>query len=302
MKNQLTLAMFLAYCLAVFLGSSVKVAAAPTIPNPSFEVPGHTDSNPFIILPSGSTYITGWTVGGAGVDYFRADGNPLFAADGLYSVNYVRGPGGGSLSTIISGLVAGTEYDLSFDVIQRDLGAGTALTVMVDSTSQTYINTASDVWQRQHLLFIAGGSTASLTFAGPATGALDSAFAHVDNVAIASIFPFEGFFPPVDNLPTLNRVNAGRAIPVKFSLGGDEGLSIFAPGYPKSQAISWASSVPVDDIEETVTPGASALSYDATTDRYTYVWKTDKAWAGTCRQLIVKLKDNSEHRANFDFR
>jgi hypothetical protein len=190
MNNQLTLAMFLACCLAVFLGSSVMVAATPTIPNPSFEVPGHTDSNPFLILLSGSTYITGWTVGGAGVDYFRADVNPLFATDGLYSVNYVRGPGGGgSLSTIISGLVAGTEYDLSFDVIQRDLGAGTALTVMVDSTSQTYINTASNVWQQQHLLFIAGGSTASLTLAGPATGALDSAFAHVDNVAIASIPP-----------------------------------------------------------------------------------------------------------------
>ena len=212
MKNQLTLAILLACCLAVFLGSSVNVAATPTIPNPSFEEPGHTDSNPFIILFSGSTYITGWTVGGAGVDYFRADVNSLFATDGLYSVNYVRGPGGGgSLSTVISGLVAGTEYDLSFDVIQRDLGAGTALTVMVDSTSQTYINTASDVWQRQHLLFIAGGSTASLTFAGPATGALDSAFAHVDNVVIASILPADadedGVLDDEDNCPLHANLN-----------------------------------------------------------------------------------------------
>jgi Concanavalin A-like lectin/glucanases superfamily len=115
------------------------------------------------------------------------------------------------------------------------------------------------------------------------------------------VYTFQGFFPPVDNLPTVNRVNAGRAIPVKFSLGGDEGLSIFAPGYPKSQAISCASSVTIDLIEETVTAAASALSYDAATDTYMYVWKTDKAWAGTCRQLIVKLKDNSEHWANFDF-
>jgi hypothetical protein len=42
-------------------------------------------------------------------------------------------------------------------------------------------------------------------------------------------------------------------------------------------------------------------TYDPNTDTYTYVWKTNKAWAGTCRQLLVKLKDNSEHRANFDF-
>jgi hypothetical protein len=116
------------------------------------------------------------------------------------------------------------------------------------------------------------------------------------------VYAFEGFFPPVDNPPVLNRVNAGRAIPVKFSLEGDQGLSIFAPDYPKSQVISCASAVPVDEIEETVTAGGSGLSYDPNTDTYTYVWKTNKAWAGTCRQLIVKLKDNSEHRANFDFK
>jgi hypothetical protein len=115
------------------------------------------------------------------------------------------------------------------------------------------------------------------------------------------VYAFEGFFPPVDNLPTLNRVNAGRAIPLKFSLGGDEGLSVFAPGYPKSKAIPCDPTDPVDDIEETVTAGGSALSYDAATGTYTYVWKTDRAWAGTCRQLIVKLKDNSEHLADFRF-
>ena len=46
------------------------------------------------------------------------------------------------------------------------------------------------------------------------------------------IFNWSGFFQPVDNLPTLNVVKAGSAVPVKFGLGGDKGLSIFAPGYP----------------------------------------------------------------------
>ena len=36
--------------------------------------------------------------------------------------------------------------------------------------------------------------------------------------------------------------------------------------------------------------------------QYVYVWKTDKAWSGTCRQLVVKLSDNTEHRANFRFK
>jgi hypothetical protein len=29
------------------------------------------------------------------------------------------------------------------------------------------------------------------------------------------------------------------------------------------------------------------------------VWKTDKAWAGTNRQLVVKLADGTSHVANF---
>ena len=51
----------------------------------------------------------------------------------------------------------------------------------------------------------------------------------------------------------------------------------------------------------TDTPGKSGLSYDATTDTYTYVWKTDKAWAGTCRRLIVSFGDGSVRTADFAF-
>jgi hypothetical protein len=36
------------------------------------------------------------------------------------------------------------------------------------------------------------------------------------------VFPFRGFFQPVDNL-ALNVAKAGSGIPVKFSLGGDKG-------------------------------------------------------------------------------
>ena len=46
----------------------------------------------------------------------------------------------------------------------------------------------------------------------------------------------------------------------------------------------------------------SNLSYDATSDQYIYVWKTENSWAGTCRQLIVRLNDGSERVAFFKFR
>lgn len=115
-------------------------------------------------------------------------------------------------------------------------------------------------------------------------------------------YNFAGFFQPVDNLPALNVVQAGRAIPVKFSLSGDKGLGIFAPGSPSSGPIACNSSDPAVDLEETVTAGGSSLSYDPSSDRYIYVWKTDAAWAGTCRQLVLELNDGSIHRANFKFK
>jgi hypothetical protein len=93
---------------------------------------------------------------------------------------------------------------------------------------------------------------------------------------------------------------------VKFSLGGARGLDVLADGYPRSVRIPCDAAAPVDAIEQTATPGASALTYDAATGRYAYVWQTGKAWAtepvGPCRQLVVKLRDGSEHRAKFRFR
>jgi len=79
-------------------------------------------------------------------------------------------------------------------------------------------------------------------------------------------------------------------------------LGIFAPGSPSSGPIACNSSDPAVDLTETVTAGGSSLSYDPTTDRYIYVWKTDPSWAGTCRQLVVELNDGTIHRANFRFK
>jgi predicted extracellular nuclease len=115
-------------------------------------------------------------------------------------------------------------------------------------------------------------------------------------------YAFTGFLQPIDNDPVFNVAKAGSSFPVKFKLGGDQGLNIFLSGYPISQQISCDSSAPLDDIEQTVTAGGSSLSYDATTDTYSYVWKTSRSWAGTCRELVVILKDGSIHTAHFQFK
>jgi len=124
----------------------------------------------------------------------------------------------------------------------------------------------------------------------------DSVFA----VNVQPKFEFTGLFQPID-LDKLNTVKAGSAIPVKFSLNGNQGLDIFVAGSPSSATVGCDTQEPVDSIEQTVTAGKSALSYDATADQYVYVWKTDKAWSGTCRQLNVALSDGSVHAADFKF-
>ena len=113
--------------------------------------------------------------------------------------------------------------------------------------------------------------------------------------------PFAGFFQPIGGLPTLNTVNAGQTVPVQFSLSGAQGLGVIAGGFPRSAAIACDSRALVTGADPTSTPGKSTLSYDATTDTYTYPWRTDKNWAGTCRQLVVKLADGTFHHANFRF-
>jgi hypothetical protein len=115
------------------------------------------------------------------------------------------------------------------------------------------------------------------------------------------VYAFNGFYQPVNNEPVVNTTKAGSAIPVKFSLGGDKGLNVFQSGYPTQVAHNCQSGAPTDQIEQTVTAGNSSLSYDSTSNIYTYVWKTDKTWAVTCRELTLRFRDGTTAKAAFGF-
>jgi len=112
-------------------------------------------------------------------------------------------------------------------------------------------------------------------------------------------WPYSGFYQPVDN-GMLNDAKAGSAIPVKFSLGSDQGLGIMADASPASHRVTCDTNTPIDAIEETVTAGGSSLSFGG--NQYVYVWKTDKSWAGTCRELLLTLDDATVHKATFRFK
>ena len=150
-------------------------------------------------------------------------------------------------------------------------------------------------------LALTGGTSNGVgSFTAACTGALDKA----DNPGSASAtyevqYDYSGFFSPVDNLPIVNSVKAGQAVPVKFRLAGDFGLDVLLVT-PQSQSVGCSSALPVDAIEQTVVAGSSSLSYDPLTSLYSYVWKTDKSFKG-CRSLIITLDDETVHTAFFKF-
>jgi len=115
----------------------------------------------------------------------------------------------------------------------------------------------------------------------------------------AANYAFTGFFAPVDNPPAMNSAAAGAAVPVKFSLRGDQTLAVL-DGTPSSTPIACGATATAHAVD-TMAAASSSFSYDASSDQYVYVWKTDKTWVETCRQLVIKLADGTLHRANFKF-
>jgi hypothetical protein len=121
----------------------------------------------------------------------------------------------------------------------------------------------------------------------------------------------EGFFGSVADEPSLNVAKPGSNQPMVFSLGGDHGLDILASGAPYSRMVDCNTLKTVDPASPFITPrpipvpaetaGNSGLTYDPTQDRYTYPWKTDKAWDGTCREFVLTRTDGVQHRAYFRF-
>jgi hypothetical protein len=115
-------------------------------------------------------------------------------------------------------------------------------------------------------------------------------------------YGFQGFKTPVDNPPVINVTKAGSTIPIKWSLIDRNGQFISDLNVVtsvSSERIPCASAV-TDVIEETVTPALTPLTY--ANNQFVYTWKTDKAWAGTCRRVFVALLDGTARYADFQLK
>ena len=126
-------------------------------------------------------------------------------------------------------------------------------------------------------------------------------------------YKWSGFFQPIDvfnndaSVATVsdktawNSAKAGSAIPVKFSLSGNQGLNILAAGSPTTSPAKCPGWTANFDPIETLAGTTSGLKYDAIADQYNYTWKTSSALVGTCQRLEVKLVDGTSHYAFFKF-
>jgi hypothetical protein len=93
--------------------------------------------------------------------------------------------------------------------------------------------------------------------------------------------------------PAFNSVRAGEGVAVKIFLGGDRGLDVLDPSY-----------VTVDCETGAVQSGGGTvgrLSYNASQERYTFLWPTDRSQAGTCGHLVLALRDGTRHEVWFRF-
>jgi hypothetical protein len=118
-------------------------------------------------------------------------------------------------------------------------------------------------------------------------------------VTYSVAYDFDGFLWPVRNLPNVNRWKAGVPVPIRFSLHGYRGPRPEADGYPRSQRCGGGDNEQVARASQG--KKKPAFEYDRRSDRYMLLWKTDKKWAGTCRELVLKLDDGSVHTARFEF-
>lgn len=171
--------------LSISMMGGTAYASTVQIENGSFEQPG-TFTGTFQTLAAGSTGITGWTVGGAGVDHIRTYWE---AADGGYSLD-MNAADPGTISQQVDNLLVGEIYTVTFEMAANpDRGpAIKQLEASIDGFSGVFEadgtgRTRTDMgWSERSFKFLATSSSELLTFGGVGAGAWG---ATLDNISIA---------------------------------------------------------------------------------------------------------------------
>ena len=232
------------------------------------------------------------TSAGSGVASYQ--GAQTFTTSGTPSYS-------GTATDAVGNVSAATTGSVKVDATAPSVAFASCPTSVILGTAQSLGWTASD--GQSGLSSAASGSvTLPTSTVGPktVTTTATDAVGHATTASctVNVIYAFRGFLAPVDNLPIVNTAKAGSAVPLKFSLSGNQGLGILAAGSPTVTRYTCAAGAPSGDLGVLATFSNSGLQYDATSDTYNYVWKTSSTMVG-CYQVDVKLIDGTSHVANF---
>lgn len=239
-----------------------------------------------------------------------------------YDFTKSSGTAEGSAVTVSSGSVSDVAGNTTtaissaafkIDLTNPTVTCGAAPTFTLGEAGRTVSATVADSISGPAATAVTGTAATSAVGPGTAqvTGYDNAGRSTVASCAYSVIYPWSGFFQPIDTTAgkgkdstvtadtIFNKVRAGSGVPVKFNLGGDRGLNIFAANYPAVQKVSCVTAAPTDLLEET-TSAPSGLKYDSLTGQYNYTWKTLSSQAGTCLRLQVKFIDGESYYAFFN--
>ncbi|MFA9430510.1 M36 family metallopeptidase [Egicoccus sp. AB-alg2] len=163
---------------------------------------------------------------------------------------------------------------------------------------------------------LTGGENYCTLWASFARRGLGYSASSVDNSRAAAVEGFDThpdcmrpFLAPGGAVGELTTRTAGDVVPLRFDLGSNQGLDVFASNSPFSRQVDCDTLAVVSEGEHvtprarpiaTEAPGGSGLTVN-NRGVYTYRWLTDADWAGTCRELVLTLDDGVQHRAFFSF-
>lgn len=121
------------------------------------------------------------------------------------------------------------------------------------------------------------------------------------SVSYTVIYSFDGFFAPVDNLPTFNVAKAGQTIALKWRITDANGSPVMNLASATVTAASLACDLgtTTDQLEEYAS-GASGLQ-NLGDGYYQFNWKTPKSYANSCKTLKLNLGEGVTHEALFKF-
>lgn len=171
---------------AMVLAPATANAAAFT--NGSFESASVNPGGGFLSLGSGNTSVTGWTVGGGGVDYI---GTYWQAADGIRSIDLSLGSNGSISQTFDT--LSGVLYNVRFFLSGNPDGPPIIKLANVQASGNALANYTFDrtgnsrpnmLWRPYTYQFTATGTSTTLTFAGASGTAFGAA---LDNVSVAAV-------------------------------------------------------------------------------------------------------------------